>query len=428
MKIRTLFLLRALPAAAALGLAAPAHALQPLEVFVRGARTASPDAREARANTALSGAQSAAALSRLLPGVSVAGTYTRNQYESALPLGNGQLAVLTPEESWDASAVLSVPLADLGNFARAGAARTAERAARLSEEDVALQDEALAAQDYFQVLADRGLVESSQRALDVARATLTLTQQQRAAGAVAGLDVDRAQAEVERQVQQLAAAQLRLELDARALASLTGVAPELTGPVALADDLREEPPLESFVPADQALPGLAAAVETRRAQEETARAQRLSLLPSLAGTLSERATTAPGAHDTAYQAVVGLRWSFDGTSLASIRAEDARLDATAAREVRARLATHDAIHRTWNTVKSDIARSRSARAQAEVSQRAADLARDRYRLGAAAQLDLLQAQRDAFAADVNRIQADADLVNARAQLRVAAGRSLLSHD
>lgn len=42
------------------------------------------------------------------------------------------------------------------------------------------------------------------------------------------------------------------------------------------------------------------------------------------------------------------------------------------------------------------------------------------------QLDLLQAQRDAFIADVNRIQADAELANARAQLRLASGRSLVA--
>ena len=35
------------------------------------------------------------------------------------------------------------------------------------------------------------------------------------------------------------------------------------------------------------------------------------------------------------------------------------------------------------------------------------------------------AERDAFSAEVARIQADADLVNARAQLRLAAGESLL---
>ena len=55
---------------------------------------------------------------------------------------------------------------------------------------------------------------------------------------------------------------------------------------------------------------------------------------------------------------------------------------------------------------------------------AAEQARNRYTSGTTMQLDLLQAQRDAFVAEVARIQADADLINARAQLRLAAGRSL----
>jgi outer membrane protein TolC len=75
-------------------------------------------------------------------------------------------------------------------------------------------------------------------------------------------------------------------------------------------------------------------------------------------------------------------------------------------------------------VRTAIARSRSARVEAEVSARAAQLAQDRYEAGTSSQLELLQAQRDAFSAAAARIQADADVVNSRAQLRLAAGQSL----
>jgi uncharacterized membrane protein YbhN (UPF0104 family) len=92
-----------------------------------------------------------------------------------------------------------------------------------------------------------------------------------------------------------------------------------------------------------------------------------------------------------------------------------------AREHRARLAARDAIYLYWQTVHSDIASSQSARAQAYASAHAARLAKDRYQAGAATQLDLLTAERDAYVADVVRIQADADLGNARTQLRLAAG-------
>ena len=77
---------------------------------------------------------------------------------------------------------------------------------------------------------------------------------------------------------------------------------------------------------------------------------------------------------------------------------------------------------------ASIARSRSARAGRLAAAHAAQQAHDRYQAGTITQLDLLQAQRDAFAAAVARIQAAADLVNARAQLRLAAGTSLLERN
>ena len=422
-------------AAGILAAAAPAKALQPLETFLRGASTSGPDNREARANAESQHALATGALGRLLPGVSLRGTCTRNQYDSTVTLpaegGTARSVTLTPMDQLDAAATLSVPLVDLASFARLGSARAGAASADQQARATALATEALVAQDYYQLAADLGLVEAARRALEVSRAGLAITEERFRAGSAAGLDVDRARADVERQVQQLAAAELQRELAARSLASRSGVAPTLDlrpGEAPLADDLHEEPPLEDLQTPDVELPSLAAAVEARRAQEAQARAQRLALAPSLSAGFTERATNATGfsGHELSYQGVVALAWSFDLTTVANIRAQDALAAAAAAREERARLAARDAIHRSWSTVHTGIARSRSARAEVEASTRAAELARDRYAVGAATQLDLLQAQRDAFSAQVALVQADADLTNARAQLRIAAGRSLLS--
>jgi outer membrane protein TolC len=121
-------------------------------------------------------------------------------------------------------------------------------------------------------------------------------------------------------------------------------------------------------------------------------------------------------------------WNFDLASLANIRGADAAADAARAREERARLAARDEIHRQWNTVFANIERSRAARLGRDASVHAAQAAADSYQAGTLAQLDLLQATRDAFAAEVARIQANADLLNARAQLRLATGRSLLAQE
>ncbi len=426
--------------AACLLAAGPAAALQPLEAFLHGASTSGPDNREARASAEAQQAQATAALGRLLPGLSARGTYTRNQYESTVTLpavgGDAQSITLTPRDQLDGAATLSVPLIDLASYARLGSARAGAAAAGEQARATALTTEAFVAQDYYQLVADLGLVAAARRALDVSRASLALTEERFRAGSAAGLDVDRARADVERQVQQLASAELQRELAARSLASRSGVAPafERSGgdrPEAaqrLADDMHEEPPLEQFQPSDADLPSLAAAIEARRSQEAQARAQRFTLVPSLSASFTERATNAAGfvGHELAYQGVLAVAWSVDLTTVANIRAQEALAGAALAREERARLAARDAIHRSWNTVHTGIARGRSARAELEASARAAELARDRYAVGATTQLDLLQAQRDAFSAEVARAQADADLANARAQLRIAAGQSLLS--
>jgi outer membrane protein TolC len=420
---------------AALGLvvAGRASALQPLEEFLRGARSASPENAEARAESRRGGAEAAAALGRTLPRLSLLGQYTRNQDATALTLpgpgGAPTTVTLTPREQWDGTATLDVPLIDLARFAGVGAARAGARAAEAERAATALRVEAQVTQAYWQLVANDALVGASRRALEVAQASLRIADQRHRAGSTGLLDVDRARAEVERDVQQLAGAELQVALTARALRSLSGIEPALEGGAAPpADDLHEEAPLERFQPADRALPALAAAMEGSAAAAGQARAQRLALAPSLAARLTERVTSAEGlsGREDAWQAVVGLTWSFDLTTLASIRAQDAAADAARAREERARLAVRDDIHRAWSTVRTQVARSRSARVEAEVSARASSLALDRYQAGAATQLDLLQAQRDAFAAAAARIQADADLVNARAQLRLAAGQSLLA--
>ncbi len=412
--------------------AVKASALQPLQEFLHGARASGADNAEAGAVQRQAGADAQAALGRALPRLSLRGTYTRNQYESTLELpgpggGPPTTVTLTPHDQLDGTATLDVPLIDLASFARIASSRTSARAAATQALSTDLRTQALVSQSYHQLVANVALVASSRRALEVARASLRIAEQRHQAGTAALLDVDRARAEVERNVQQLAASELQVSLVARALQSATGIAPELQGEVVLADDLHEELPLERFQPPDDRIPSLAAAIQGRLASEQQARAQRLSLVPSLSAAVTERATDAAGltGRESYWQGVVALTWSFDLTTLASIRSQEAAADAARAREQRARLAARDDVHRAWMTVGTNIARSRSARVQAEVSARAASMALDRYQVGEGTQLDLLQAQRDGFAADAARIQADADLVNSRAQLRIAAGESLL---
>src|SRR5262249_56192740 len=113
----------------------------------------------------------------------------------------------------------------------------------------------------------------------------------------------------------------------------------------------------------------------------------------------------------------------EGGSGGNRRGSEAGAAGAGARELKARLNAGDAIPGYWNPVLANIAQSRSARAGRDASVHAAEQARVQYQAGTATQLDLLQAQRDAFRAEVTLLQTDANLLNARAQLRLAAGRS-----
>jgi outer membrane protein TolC len=408
-------------AVAALAWSRPARALQPLDEFVRGARAHNPVNDEARAEQAAADARAGEALGRALPAISAAGAYTRNQREVAI---GG--AIFVPLNQVDGSVAVTVPLLDLTRFVRVSAANRLADSAAYREQEVARRAEAETVQLYYQLAADLGLVRAARRALEVVEVNLTMTEQTARAGTATALDVQRAAAEVERQRQQLTSAELAVQLAARALASRTGVVADTAVESPLGDDLHGEPALAEFLADAPLTPAVKAAALAREAAERAAKAQALTLVPALIGSASERYTNATallGGHHAAYALSLSLVWAFDLGTPSGIRARNAEAAGAAAREREAALVTGDYIFGAWNTIEADIARCRSARAQAAVSARAAEIARARYRSGVATQLDMIQADRDAFAAEAGRIQSDADLLNARLQLRLAAGRA-----
>jgi outer membrane protein TolC len=411
--------------AAVLLLASPARALQPLEVFVAAARDRNPDGEKARANLTVQRAEADVALGRQLPGVTVRGEYGRNQYAAAVDL-IGKRYALQPLNEWTGSATLNVPLIDLASFARIAAARTnADSYARRLEATL-LDIESRTAQDYYQLLANRALVSVAERYVEVSRENLRITEAKLAAGAATRLEVDRAAADVEQQVHQLASARLQLALSARDLASTTSIEPDISPEADPFDDLHPEGDLYLFEAELPNVPSVMAAAAATIAAQQQADSQRFALLPSISGSFTEYGTNAPGFQPSSwyFQAGIGFTWSFDLTSVANIRSGDASAAVAQAQEVRTSLDAGDTIHRFWQTVRAGIAQSRAARAGRDAAVHASEQARAQYLAGTATQLDLLQALRDAFSAEVTRIQDDANLLNARGQLRLATGRSL----
>jgi outer membrane protein TolC len=429
---------KVLPIAAALLAYAPAsYALQPLEVFLNGANKVNPDVLESQANVAQTDAQKDLAWARVLPGISGRLAYTSNQHVSTLdfslieglPPGTAVVTVI-PKYQWDGSGTLTVPLINFSNFWLIDSAKSSLSSAQKALSNTRLLVQSAVTQDFYQVVANMAFVTSAQKALDVSKESLRLATVRRDAGVGPELDVDRARADVETQTQQVATARLQVALAARSLESSSSVTPDVNAPLDFAqfvDPLQDAPPLETVEKLVETLPSVESAKFNTQAADQAVTAQKLTLLPSILGTFTEHGTNAPGfaTTDFSWQMVIALTWQLDFGNRANINQSIAAADAARAREQRARLNAGDVIHRQWATIRAGIVRSRSARAGQEAAQHAAQQAHDRYEAGTITQLDLLTAQRDAFSADVTRIQADADLVNARAQLRLAAGASLL---
>lgn len=402
-----------------------ALALQPLADFLQGAKTSNFDAREQAAAVEQRSWEASAALGRLLPSASVRGVLQYNQYESAAQFpGAPRPIVITPQFQKDAFFQFDLPLFDLAGYHRYGQAKHLERATKLQREYVDSQLVSAVTRSYFFFVGASAMAAAAEKSLHSAEANLAYVQIRAELGAATQLDVARASANVERARQDVADANLSRQLTARNLTTLTGLQPSPVEGNFLAS-LEPEQPLDDWLkntdtPADRVQRELLAAAASGR------KAAKAALLPTLSASAQERLTNATGfsGHGSIYALQAILSWRLDYSTYANARAQDAAQAVQEIRTEKTRRSAADAIFEAYQRVDTGIAKSRAARAQAEAAAKAADLADERYRAGTATQLDVTQAQRDAFLADVGLVQADADLAYARIQLRAVSGKSL----
>jgi len=408
--------------------AAPAAATQPLELFLQQAERQSFDAREARATEHQRSADADLALSRLLPALSARGVYTRNQDETAITLPDGgPRVVVTPLNQLDAIWQLDVPILDLANHHRYHSASATAESASAQREAAVIDVSRSVARAYYQFLGASALVGSAESSIAAAQANARLVDERRDAGAATDLDHERAAASLARAQQDAADAALGVSLSARSLETLSGLTP-LGAEGFPEDDLHPEGSLEGWLARSAETPVVRAARQQREAAIENRKAAGQSLLPTLAGSAQERLTNATGfgGRNSAYTLQLVLAWRFDYGLLATREAQSAALAAQLVRTERSERAAADATYEAFRRIEAGIAKSRAARVQEQAATRAAELSEARYEAGVATQLDVTQAQRDAFLASAARIQSDADLAYARASLRLAVGASLSS--
>lgn len=405
-----------------------ASALQPLPAFLESARKHNFDNREAAATVRQRQHQVDQAKWDLTPTVNATAAYTRNQYEVKVTLPtdpqNPVTRTITPFNQLDAQLTLTQPVVDVNAFRSIDAAKYNLAAGTARVAATRQQVEQLVATAYFQVLAAEAFIGATEEVHAATEANLEIVEKRAAAGVASDLDRRRAVVEVERSRKNIADAEYNLALARQRLTSLSGLAPEPGAPV-LDVSLADEAPLRTWVEGGDVATVKAADAETAGAAA-TVRSASALLYPSLSVSANERFTNATGflGKYAIASASANLSWRFDLAILPQLRAARAQADLARIRADRARQAAYDDIHAAWHQVKAALAKSRSARAERDTSKVAAGQARQRYEAGTGLFLEVTQAERDAFSAQISLIQADADLASARILLRIRAGREL----
>ena len=415
----------------------PAHALQPLSDFLDHAKEQNFDNLEARAIAVQRVHEASQAWAHLQPTWTLQADYIRNQYLGAANVGTGapppggglpiKTVVITPIDQRDASFSAALPLIDLAAWRNAGAASADRDAQKARVAAAALEVQKTVAQTYYQFVGANAVSRAARRTLAAAQDNASFIDTRTRAGLASDLDLKRALAEVERDRQAIEDADYSVVTLSRSLETLTGLAPESDslGDQAARhqDDLHDEPPLAEWTRHLEGLPAVRAAELDHKAARLTTSAAQAALYPAISAQFTERATNATGFGESPYYTFELLAtWKLDHSNAESARAQRGAAEAVAVRYERSRATANDALFNAWHLVRTQIAKSRAARSSLEASNLALSVAREKYESGKANLVDAVQAERDAFSAEVTEIQAEADLASARAILRLSAGQ------
>jgi outer membrane protein TolC len=405
-----------------------AFALQGLDEFVKGAKAAGLDEREARLTAEQRGREADVALGRLLPTLTASLTYTRNQYPASLdrPAATGgiETIVITPEDQLDGNLTLRVPLIDVGGWFRVSAARAGADAASLRASATAADAEAEVSRLYYTLVGATWLRDAAKKSQAAAESNLGTVEKRKAAERALETDVLRAKAEVERAKRAVAEAEQQVSSATRSLRTLTGVEPTAGVPAF-------DPPRADELPKPEAerlaatAPAVRAAEADARQAERTRDAAWAALAPTVTATLNERFTNATGfANQSAiFSLQLAATITLDYSAVAQARATDTAAAIAKVRAERARLAQVDQASDASDRVRVQAVRAKAARAEEESTEQAVKLWRERLAAGNATLLEVVQAERDALSASASRIQAEADLAYARALLKAKTGRA-----
>ena len=404
-----------------------AAAAQDLAAYQEAAVRSHPRMQVADAATQSARAQREQAQGTLLPTLTLSAGWTHNQYDAVVEFPNATVGtdeiVISPQDQYDGALALRVPLIDATSWARRLALGDGVEAADLDRrvEEAGLRLEV--ARAWYGAIAAQQVAGAAEKARTVAEENRRFLAAREAAGVATTLAVQRAELEVANAERLLIEARRARGVAVRSLASLSGLPEPAELPTAAPEP--ERPGDEALAAAESRRPEVAAAQARVDQVRLASSAAWLAWAPVVAGTATERYSNASGfsGEDTSWTAGVGLTWELldFGDRTGAGRAARAELSAAEARLALAKQAVRDEVHGAVLALEATRAAVAAARRGAAVAAATSTEVRARFQAGTATQLEVVQADRDALQAEVERIRAEGELAVAGEALRRAVG-------
>src|SRR5947207_12632806 len=388
---------------------------------VRAARARGRAARSDRVRTALD----------LTPSTTLSAGYARQRLSSAsFPGASG----IFPDQSvWDAGVNASWDLDLFGGIRHTVQARGAlVGAAEEDLRDVQVTLTAELARAYFELRGAQEQLEVARRNAENQRHTFDLTKQRLDAGRGSAFDTERAQAQLSSTLASIPAREAQVAAAQYRIGTLVGRSPtEVAHELAQTAPLPLLPEITSIGTPDAVVrhrPDVASAERFAAARGALVGAAKASYLPrlSIGGTAGYAAPefSSVGNQGTLRYAV-GPVITWPGLNLGRVKAE---VNAAEAREEAARAQYSRVVLSAMEDMETSLARYRAGRLQVEglqdasaASERAAELARMRFREGVTDFLQVLDAERTQLEAQDRLAQGRIDAATAYAALYKATG-------
>src|SRR5436189_3103907 len=389
------------------------------------------DVRSARARVSAARSDRIRSVLDLTPSATLAVGYSRQRLSSAsFP---GSFGAFPDQHVWDAGVNASWDLDLFGGIRHTVQARGAlADVAQEDLRDVQVNLTAEVARAYFELRGAQEQLLVAQRNAENQRRTFDLTRERLEAGRGSSFDTERAQAQLSSTLASIPAREAQVAAAQYRIGTLVGRSPsEVARELEQARQLPPLPEVTSIGTPEAVVryrPDVAAAERLAAAQGALVGAAKASYLPRL--TIGASAGyAAPEFNAVGNQGtlryVVGPVLTWPGLNLGRVKAE---VDAAAAREDAARAQYGRVVLAAMEDMETSLARYRAARLQVErledasaASERAAELARMRFREGVTDFLQVLDAERTELEAQDRLAQGRIDAATAYAALYRAVG-------